>query len=220
MDLELISFKICPFVQRAVITLHHKNIPFRIKHIDLAAPPDWFQKLSPFGKTPLLRVDDTHSIFESAVIDEFLDDITPGRLLPEDPLRRALDRSWIEFGSAMILHLSGLIHGKTREGYEKNLQELQRELLWLEGILGAGPWFNGQSISLVDFAYAPLFMRMAIMGLDARLLHNDNLARTRVWAERLNALPVVQNSVVPEFRELLLQTIRQKGAYAAQILEL
>jgi glutathione S-transferase len=46
MSLHLISFKTCPFVQRAVITLKHKNIDFDITYIDLADPPDWFLELS------------------------------------------------------------------------------------------------------------------------------------------------------------------------------
>ncbi len=43
MDFELISFKLCPFVQRAAIILHFKEIPFRTSYIDLANPPDWFR---------------------------------------------------------------------------------------------------------------------------------------------------------------------------------
>ena len=39
MDIHLISFKTCPFVQRAVITLKYKNIDFDITYIDLADPP-------------------------------------------------------------------------------------------------------------------------------------------------------------------------------------
>jgi hypothetical protein len=58
MSLHLISFKTCPFVQRAVITLKHKNIDFDITYIDLAEPPDWFLEMSPLGKVPVLKVDD------------------------------------------------------------------------------------------------------------------------------------------------------------------
>ena len=59
MSLHLISFKTCPFVQRAVITLKHKNIDFEITYIDLADPPDWFLEMSPLNKVPVLKVDDT-----------------------------------------------------------------------------------------------------------------------------------------------------------------
>ena len=93
MDLELVSFKTCPFVQRSVVTLLHKRAPYRIRYVDLADPPQWFLELSPAKKAPILVVDGEHVVFESAVINEFVDEVTPGRLHPSDPLPRALNRS-------------------------------------------------------------------------------------------------------------------------------
>lgn len=57
MDFELISFKTCPFVQRSIVALRWKAVPYRVIHIDLAAKPAWFQALSPLGKVPALRRD-------------------------------------------------------------------------------------------------------------------------------------------------------------------
>ncbi|HHT00269.1 MAG TPA: glutathione S-transferase family protein, partial [Thiomicrospira sp.] len=54
--LDLISFKLCPFVQRAVIVLKKKNIDFDITYIDLNNPPEWFKELSPLGQVPVLKV--------------------------------------------------------------------------------------------------------------------------------------------------------------------
>jgi glutathione S-transferase len=64
MDLELISTKRCPFVQRSVITLLHKGIDHRMTFVDSDDPPEWFLKISPFGKVPVLRVDGDAIIFE------------------------------------------------------------------------------------------------------------------------------------------------------------
>src|SRR6185312_836330 len=71
--LNLISHKLCPYVQRAVIALTEKGVPFERIDIDLANKPDWFLKVSPLGKTPVLLVGD-HAIFESAVILEYLEE--------------------------------------------------------------------------------------------------------------------------------------------------
>ena len=49
--LTLVSHLLCPYVQRAVILLTEKNIPFERIDVDLANKPDWFLKLSPLGKT-------------------------------------------------------------------------------------------------------------------------------------------------------------------------
>ena len=104
MAIELISFKTCPYVQRAVITLKHKQIDFDITYVDLDDPPDWFLELSPLKKVPVLKVDG-EVLFESAVINEYLDEITGGELQPKDPLARAKNRAWIEFASNMIGNL-------------------------------------------------------------------------------------------------------------------
>ena len=85
---KLVSHKLCPYVQRAVIALVEKDVPFERIDIDLAHKPDWFLKISPLGKTPVLLVGD-HAIFESAVILEYLEETEARPLHPSDPLRRA-----------------------------------------------------------------------------------------------------------------------------------
>ena len=104
--LKLISHKLCPYVQRAVIALTEKGVPFERIDIDLANKPDWFLAISPLGKTPVLQVGDK-AIFESAVILEYLEETQPTPLHPADPLDRAEHRGWIEFGSAVLNDIAG-----------------------------------------------------------------------------------------------------------------
>src|SRR6201994_5077136 len=99
--LKLLSHKLCPYVQRAVIALTEKGVPFERIDIDLANKPEWFLKISPLGKTPVLVVGD-HAIFESAVILEYLEETQGHPLHPADALARAEYRSWIEFASAVL----------------------------------------------------------------------------------------------------------------------
>ena len=102
MGLELVSFAICPYVQRAVITLKEKGVAFDITYIELDNPPAWFKEDSPLGKVPLLKVDG-EVLFESAIITEYLDEVYPPTLHPGDPLLRAKHRGWIEFGSNLLV---------------------------------------------------------------------------------------------------------------------
>src|ERR1700704_2990805 len=104
--LKLISHKLCPYVQRAVIALTEKGVTFERIDIDLANKPDWFLQISPLGKTPVLQVGDT-AIFESAVILEYLEETQAKPLHPADPLARAEHRAWIEFGSAILNDIAG-----------------------------------------------------------------------------------------------------------------
>src|SRR5579871_3224430 len=98
--LKLISHKLCPYVQRAVIALIEKGVSFERIDIDLANKPDWFLKVSPLGKTPILLVGD-QAIFESAVILEYLEETQANPLHSTGTLQRAEHRSFIEFGSAI-----------------------------------------------------------------------------------------------------------------------
>jgi hypothetical protein len=90
--LTLISHKLCPYVQRAVIALAERGTGFERIDIDLANKPDWFLAISPLGKTPVLQVGDV-PIFESAVILEYLEETQPKPLHPADPLTRAEHRA-------------------------------------------------------------------------------------------------------------------------------
>ena len=56
---RLVSFKSCPWVQRAAIVLAEKGVAFERRDVDLANKPQWFLALSPLGKTPVLVADTT-----------------------------------------------------------------------------------------------------------------------------------------------------------------
>ena len=213
MSLHLISFKTCPFVQRAVITLKHKNINFEITYIDLADPPDWFLELSPLGKVPVLKVDD-EVLFESAVINEYLDEITGGDLQPRDPLARAKNRAWIEFASNMLGNLYMMKMSKDEERYNKYRNVLVSQLQRVEKRLGDGPWFNGEDFSLADTAFAPLFRQNSVADNQLSVLDPVTMPRVNAWAQRLLALPEVRDSVVDEFEDLYLSAMQKNGSYS------
>ncbi len=218
MQLELISTKRCPFVQRSIITLRHKNIDHRMTFVDLDDPPDWFRQISPFGKVPALRVDGDTVLFESAVINEYLDDITPGQLHPADPLQRALNKSWIEFGGGCLGQTFQLMVAPDRESYDDIVASLAADLARVEAALGDGPFFNGDEFALIDAAYAPLFIRLDAFADLFGLLITADLPKIRAWQETLLALPEVQQARVPELPDLFRQLVISRDAYAQTLL--
>src|SRR5271154_4426653 len=80
----LVSFKTCPWVQRAAIALREKDIEFEFRHIEPDNRPDWFLAISPHKKVPVLRIDDKISLFESSAISEYLDETIAPPLHPQD----------------------------------------------------------------------------------------------------------------------------------------
>ncbi len=203
---ELISFKICPFVQRSVIILLEKGIDFDITYIDLKNPPDWFLGISPFGKVPILRCGDT-ILFESAVINEYLDETNPPSLHPSDALLKAQNRACIEFGSNLNMDIHALITAKDKGEFNEWCNKVHGELARVESKFSQGPFYNGDALSLVDVAYAPVLMRLQLLQKHFRLDLLDGLPKIQAWASTLSKRESVQNSVVPEFPQLFLDSI-------------
>src|SRR4051794_30369759 len=142
-QLKLISHKLCPYVQRAVIALTEKGVPFERIDIDLANKPDWFLAISPLGKTPVLQVGDK-AIFESAVILEYLEETQRKPLHPADPLMRAEHRGWIEFGSAVLNDIAGLYAAPDQATFAAKTAQLEHRFARLETRVAAAPWFDGE----------------------------------------------------------------------------
>ncbi|MCZ6469785.1 MAG: glutathione S-transferase family protein [Gammaproteobacteria bacterium] len=213
MSLELISFKTCPFVQRAAITLAYKNVDFKLTFIDLADPPDWFLEISPLQKVPVLKVDD-EILFESAVINEYLDDITGAQLQPKDALARAKNRAWIEVASNMLGNTYMMKMAGDKENFEKYRARLVSQMNRLEQRLGDGPWFNGEDFSLADTAFAPLFFHDAVAHYRFSVIDPETMPKVDAWSRRLLALPAVKNSVVPEFESLFLAALEKANTYS------
>src|SRR5437868_10691235 len=163
---KLISFKLCPYVQRAAIVLAEKSVPFERIDIDLANKPDWFLKLSPLGKVPVLVVATNKgevALFESNVICEYIVETQGGVALhPADALTRAEHRAWMEFGSAILGDLWGLETTTDPATFEGKRQALVAKFARVEGALSAGPFFAGDAFSLVDAVFAPVFRHLAV----------------------------------------------------------
>jgi glutathione S-transferase len=218
---KLVSFKLCPFVQRSAITLLEKGVAHEIEYIDLSAKPPWFLALSPFGKVPLLVVDHDAALFESAVICEYLDETTPGRRLhPEDPLRRAHNRMWIEFGSALLAEQYRLQLEPTEDGARRQLAAVREKVERLEGELAKRPaaapgqpeprWWNGPDFSLVDATLAP-FLQRARWAADAVPDFDviEGFSHVRAWQAALLAHDSVRRSTVADIEALYRDFLRK-----------
>ena len=216
MQLELISFKTCPFVQRAAITLGYKEVAYKITYIDLAQPPDWFLEISPLGKVPVLKVDDD-ILFESAVINEFIDDVSGGELQPKEPLEKAKNRAWIEVASAMLGGDYMMKTAMDKEGYEKHRDALATQMVRLENQFGDGPWFNGEEFSLVDTAFAPLFTHQAVLDSKFSVLDQKTMPNLHAWSTRLLDLSSVRESVVSDFESIYAADLKEYGSYISGI---
>lgn len=213
--LELVSYHLCPYVQRAAILLLEKDIPHKKTHIDLANKPEWFRQISPLGKVPLLKVD-TEVLFESAVICEYLDEITPGSLHPLAPLEKAKHRAWIEFGSNIFTVMAGLFNAPTEELFEQKRHELSEKFTWVERTL-ATPYFAGKSFSVVDAVYAPIFYYFDAFDAIADFGILVGLPKVRVWRQALKERPSIKSAFAEDYSQQLLTLLKQRNSYLSML---
>jgi glutathione S-transferase len=216
--LTLVSHTLCPYVQRAVIALTEKGVPFERKDVDLSNKPDWFKKISPLGKTPVLVVGE-QPIFESAVIAEYLEETAPNPLHPKDALARADHRAWIEFGSAILNDISGFYNAKDAESFEAKRAQIAERFARLETRVKAAPWFDGENFSLIDAVFGPVFRYFDTFERFGTFGFFDETPKVRRWRETLSARPSVQNAVSPAYPELLTEFLKKRGSYLSGLIE-
>ncbi|AWB66863.1 glutathione S-transferase family protein [Saccharobesus litoralis] len=212
LPIELVSFKLCPFVQRSVITLKQKNIEFAITYIDLADKPDWFLAMSPLGKVPVLKYGD-EVLFESAVINEFLDEITPPTLMPYEPINKAKDRAWIEYTSQCLMNQYTWLNATNAAEEDKQQTALHSKLTRLEAQVPEQGFFNGDDFSLVDSSLAPFFHRFAILQKQKGINILANYPKLQALSEQYMALDSVTQSVVADFDSLFIDYFAKQDSY-------
>jgi glutathione S-transferase len=131
-------------------------------------------------------VDGGGVIYESAIIDEYLEEKYPQvPLLPPDPLQRARARIWIDYCNTRLQQAAGYIaHDheveKSKEkvrGYLATLNQEMREREYLAG-----------DYSLADITYIPFFCRLQRY----QTTIGSELPHVRAWMQRLLERPAVR----------------------------
>lgn len=213
---RLISFKLCPFVQRSVILLKEKGVDYDIEFIDVYDPPEWFLKLSPTGKVPVMEIDGT-VLFESVVISEYIEEVYPPSLHPADALIKAQNRAWIEYTSPLYMATFNLMMAKTKEDADSLIEEFNKNLAGLEKAKQNKSWFNGDKFSLIDIAAAPFFIRAVFYKEHFNLDLLSGFPNLQQWSDDLLARQTIIDSKVEGFDKMLLGRMESNESYLKQV---
>lgn len=194
---ELISYALCPYVHRAAAMLREKGVAYDARFIDLQHKPEWFLKLSPRGKVPVL-ITEGEAIFESLVILEYLDEITAPRLLPEAPLARAKQRMWCALADDLLAVHYKIATAETPAARATAIEDSRGVLRRFEDVV-AGPFFTGADIGLVDFAAGPGLFRIERIDAELGLDLYAGLPKLAAWSRTLSERAAFRDSLVPDF---------------------
>lgn len=216
-NLTLISHYLCPYVQRAVISLSEKQVPHERIYVDLANKPEWFIAISPLGKTPVLKVGEM-AIFESAAILEYLEETQDKPLHPADPLSRAEHRAWIEVGSAILNDIAGFYNASDAETFAAKAEAMKAKFARIEERLVGEPWFDGKTFHLVDAVFGPVFRYFEIFDRVGEFGVLSGMPKLADWRAALTNRPSIRSAVPDDYKERLQKFLLGRDSYLTELM--
>lgn len=126
-----------------------------------------------------MLVDEEAVVYESAIINEYLEEKYPEiPLMPKDPHQRSRIRIWIDYCNTRLQRAGGFIAHDYE--VEKSKQELQQYLTTLNKEM-QGREYIGEQYSLGDITYIPFFTRLERY----KATIDDSLPHLKAWMKRL-----------------------------------
>ena len=132
-----------------------------------------------------MLVDGAGVIYESAIINEYLDEkFSELPLLPKNALQRAKARIWVDFLNSRIHPAaSDITHDRDAD---RARQRLQQHLNTIESEMTGRNFIVGD-YSLADVSFIPFYTRRQRYGVTI----DDNFPNLKRWGEELMARPAV-----------------------------
>lgn len=159
--MKLIGSLTSPYVRKVRVVMAEKKLDYELVLEDVWANDTQIQKHNPLGKIPCLLMDDNGALFDSRVIVEYLDTLSPvGRLIPQSGRDRAAIKCWEAIADG-VLDASVAIVFETRrrpaelrspEWVERQQGKIACALDQMNKTLGDNPFCAGINISLADIA--------------------------------------------------------------------
>ena len=149
-----------PYTRKVRIVLAEKKIECEFEPVDVSPPENPVNAHNPLGKVPALLLDDGSCLFDSRVIVEFLDGVSPlARLIPDDNRERVAVRRWeaLADGSldaGLLIRYESLRPKKEQSAAWSGKQKgkLRRGLAMIAAELGDRTWCHGDRYTLADIA--------------------------------------------------------------------
>jgi glutathione S-transferase len=199
--MKIVSFKICPFVQRVTALLEAKNIAYAVEFISLSDKPQWFLDISPNGQVPVLITDHGKALFESDAIVEYIEESFPA-LQPELSLEdKATNRAWSYLASKNYLVQCSAQRSPDEATLKERSQKLGQAFDKIEKQLGDTPFFGGKTIGMVDISWLTLLHRAEIIERRSGFDFIGDRPKLKNWQTQLMRTGLAEKSVASDFEE-------------------
>ena len=205
MTMKLIGALTSPYVRKVRIVMAEKKLDFQLVLEDVWNS-DAILEANPLGKVPCLVMEGGEAVFDSRVIVEYLDTLSPvGKLIPPAGRERAEVRTWEALADGLVdasilARMEAVWKGRT-DG-ERSKAWIERQMSRVDSALGAmarglgdKPWCFGNHLTLADIAAgcALGYLDFRFPQIDWRVRH-PNLARL---ADKLATRPSFAETAPP-----------------------
>lgn len=194
-----------PYARKVRVVAAEKRIEIEMLKVALADPACPVIQYNPLGKIPVLVLDDGESLFDSRVIVEYLDTLSPvGRLIPQDGRERAAIKCWEAMADGVLDAAVAIFIENNRRApalrdpvwVERQQRKITATLDVMNQSLGENTFCRGVSLSLADIAVG-----CALAYLDLRFPDIEWRARgahlARLYDDRLVQRPSFTNTRPP-----------------------
>jgi glutathione S-transferase len=188
--MKLIGSKTSPFVRKARVILAERNIAHDFVEESAWTAATTVPRYNPLNKVPALELDGGESLYDSAVIAEYLDAISGGGYVPAAPLERArahrdeaLGDGIADAGITAFLERKRELSRQDAAWIARQMDKVHAGIAALAKNLGAKPYLGGAQMNVGDIACA-----CALFWLEFRmpeLRWRDDHANLKAWAERM-----------------------------------
>ena len=158
--MKLLASLTSPYARKVRIAIAEKKIEYELVEVSPWVAGTSVPDYNPLGKVPVLILDDGTALYDSRVIVEYLDTVSPvSRLIPEPSRQRIAVKRWealadgiCDAAVAIVLERKRPAQQQSAESLERQQQKVDRGLAEFANELGDRPWCSGEAYTLADIA--------------------------------------------------------------------
>jgi len=202
--MKLIGSYSSPYVRKVRVVMAEKKLDYEFVTEDVWAATTTIAHSNPLGKVPCLVMEAAEAVFDSRVIVEYLDTLSPvGKLIPSTGRERAEVKTWEALAdglmdAAILARLEAVWPGRTPE---------QRSSAWMERQMGKiDQVLTAMSIALGDKAYCSgIHLSLSDIAVGCALAYLDFRFADIAWRDTHPALAKLQDKLA--LRQSFIDTV-------------
>ena len=160
--MKLHASQTSPFARKVRIVLAEKRIDYELAEANPWSADTTVVQFNPLGKVPVLELDDGSTLFDSSVIVDYLDTVTPvGRLIPDTTRQRIVVKRWEALGDGVCDAAVNIVLERKRPQGQQSPELIHRQygkikagLKAMSQDLGERNFCTGEAYNLADVATA------------------------------------------------------------------